>query len=243
MHPVLKHIIVFFVFFTISTANVFAQPPMQKFWALNQPHYIYMNGSTGWTLNNNGYVTPSISTRSLILTTNVGNQASSAFYNLKIGTRRDFTVTFTYTPSGDRAADGFTFLIQNNSITGLGNAGGSLGYYPTFTNSMAIGFNLYSSYTVGVEYFHNATVDPQSTTYTSVSSLGSGTAVNVTIVYSYSAKTLVLTLVQGATTIYNHTYTAIDIPTIVGSPVAWVGFTGATGGSQSTQTISNFIFK
>lgn len=223
--------------------NVFAQPPIQKFWALNQPHYIYMNGSTGWQINNNGAVNPTISGTTLTLTTNVGWQASSAFYSVKMSTRRNFTVTFTYTPSGDRTADGITFIMQNNSLTGLGNDGGSLGYYPEFTSSIAIGFNLYSSYTVGVGYFTNATVDPQSTTYTSVPSLGNGTAVNVTIVYNYSAKTLTLTLVQGVTTIYNHTYTGIDIPTIIGSPLAWVGFTGATGGSQSTQTISNFIFK
>lgn len=235
---------IYILLLTLLSLNVFAQPPIQKFWALNQPHYIYMNGATGWQINNNND-NVSISGQTLTLTNNNNTQAGSAYYMLKMGMRRDFTASFIYTSSGGDGgtlADGTAFVIQNNGTTALGATGEGLGYQGIGNNNIAVCFNLYPSYTIGVKYVTNG-VDPSTGGYTSASPITlSGSSVNVTISYSYSAKTLTVKLVQGANT-KTFTYNGMDIPAILGSPLGWVGFSGATGGSRSTQTVTNFIFK
>jgi len=78
---------------------------------------------------------------------------------------------------------------------------------------------------------------------TSPVNVASGDPINVTLVYNAAAETLTEYL-EDATTgnVYSHTYTGIDLAATLGGPTAILGFTGATGGVVSTQTISNFGF-
>ncbi|WP_172795611.1 L-type lectin-domain containing protein [Paludibacter jiangxiensis] len=234
-----------------------AQPPIQKFWALNQPHYIYMNGSSGWQINNNGNVAPSIVNRVLTLTTSELSQASSAFYKLKMGMRRNFTATFTYTPSdfsyictswygwggcktyNYNPADGICFVIQNATTTSLGLHANNLGYQG-ISPSIAIAINIYG--TNGIKFLTNGVI---TTPYDPVSpvNLASGNPIIFTITYNYSAKTLTVKMDEQSTTNTTTKYFSVDIPSVLGSPLGWVGFTGATGGYWSTQTVSNFVFR
>ncbi|XZF15308.1 autotransporter-associated beta strand repeat-containing protein [Chitinophagaceae bacterium MMS25-I14] len=204
----------------------------------NYPYF----GTSGsnWQLNNNGNVTPTIASNVLTLTTNSGNQAASAFYKCKVRVDGDFKATFTYTPSGDIAADGVAFILQNSDVAALGGGGGSMGY-SVISNSFGLVFNIYNGHQIGMNVGTNGAIN-----YGSVSPvvMNSGNAINVTATYSYSAKTLTVNLAeQGTTHTFSTTYTSVDLPATLGSVVGWIGFSGATGGSQSTQKISNFIFQ
>src|SRR5581483_6995112 len=63
----------------------------------------------GWTLNGGASVAGDVAT----LTNGGGNEARSLFANTKVPTAGDFTARFTYTAGGNRAADGFGFVMQN----------------------------------------------------------------------------------------------------------------------------------
>ena len=208
-------------------------------------NYPYLGStSTGWQLNNNGAVTPSITSGVLTLTTNVGNQAASAFYNTKVRVDGDFVVKFTYTPSNttgamSTAADGMAFILQNNAVTALGATGGAMGY-TGITNSVGLSFNIYTGHTIGMNIGTNGTINYAATSPVNVAS---GNAINATVTYTYATKTMVVNLTETSTAnTFSTTYTLVDLPTTLGSVLGWIGFSGATGGQVATQKISNFSF-
>ncbi len=98
--------------------------------------------NTGWALNGNGLITPSIVGSLLTLTDGNGGEASSAFYDVGqyVG---GFVASFVYKTSG--GADGITFCVQNSSAgtNSLGNSGGGLGY-AGITPSAAFEMNIYA---------------------------------------------------------------------------------------------------
>lgn len=239
----MKKVFIFFIGVIFIHSSSLSQNEQKKFWELNQDLTFNVNGNN-WQLNNNGSVTPSIVGSVLTLTTNSGNQAASAFYKYPLRVNRNFIANFTYTPSGDIGADGAAFILQS-SVSGanaLGANGGNLGVYG-ITPEVAVIFNLYTDYTVGMNISLNGSnfFGP----YNSVSPvvLNSGNPIDVTVRYSSGTATLYVTLSERNTAhTYSTSYTGVNIVTYLGA-TAWVGFSGATGGSQSTQTITNFIFK
>src|SRR5262249_56203356 len=72
----------------------------------------------------------------LQLTDGGGNEATTVFYNTRVGIST-FDTTFTYRmhDGTDPRADGMTFIIQANSPTAIGPGGGGLGYGPDFLAS------------------------------------------------------------------------------------------------------------
>jgi len=104
-------------------------------------------GQTDMQLNGGAAVNGS----ALRLTDGLGGEARSAFAGLTQGIDTfDTTFTWTYGMAVPPQADGFTFTIQNNSVTGVGGAGGALGYAGgTFPNSLAVKFDLYDGATGG----------------------------------------------------------------------------------------------
>jgi hypothetical protein len=186
----------------------------------------------------------------LQLTDGLANEAGSAWYNTPVNIQ-NFTNNFTFQLSNAKA-DGFTFTIQNSGLTALGPAGGGLGYGPDspggtggIPSSVAIKFDLYNNNGEGDDStgLYTDGVSP-TTPFTDLSTTGidlhSGDTFSVQMVYN--GTTLNMTITDGVT---NATYTTswtVNIPSIVGSNTAFVGFTGGTGGETASQKIETWSF-
>jgi len=178
-----------------------------------------------------------------VLTDNGANEARSVFAPKPVTIGSGFTANFTYTASGNRGADGFTFVIQNSptGAAAVGAAGGSLGY-AGITNSEALEFNIYTGggQPIGTALGTNTIPVPTSSAPVN---LAGGDSVSINVVYDNVANTLtenLLDLTTGAT--YTNTFTGVNLPAALGGNTGYVGFTGSTGGNIAYQTVSNFTF-
>ncbi len=186
----------------------------------------------------------------LQLTSGLANQAGTAWFNTPQNIQ-NFTSDFTFQLSNP-AADGITFTIQNTGLTALGPAGGGLGYGPDsptgaagIGKSVAVKFDLYSNDGEGADstglYTNGASPTVPSTDMTSSAiNLHSGDEFSVHLVYN--GTTLTMTITDGVTAGTFTTSWTVNIPSIVGGNSAYVGFTGGTGGSTSSQKIENWTF-
>lgn len=205
---------------------------------------------TGFTLNQ-GQSTGGLSVAGNVATLTNGGSAegNSLFYNTK-QTISAFKVSFTYrdvgaTGTATGTADGFTFTLQNDTrgATAVGGTGNSLGYAAAggttirtaVTPSAAVAFNVYNASTTGLGT--NGALTLTNTTSNAV--LYSGNPINVTL--NYSGTTLTETLLDTTTNKSDSFTYSVNLITALGT-TAYVGFTGATGGTVSTQTISNFSY-
>ncbi len=202
----------------------------------------------GMTLN--GSATNVDDTR-LQLTTGLTYQAGSAFYNTPTNIQA-FTTDFAFQLSG-AGADGFTFTMQNVAPTAMGGNGGSLGYGPVppggstggIAKSVAIKFDFFSNSGEGTDstgiYVNGASPTVPSVDMTSSGVLlASGDTIAAHI--TYDAANLVLTLTD---IVVNKTFTRtfpMDIPGTIGSNLAYIGFTGGTGGQTSSQKILSWTY-
>jgi hypothetical protein len=141
------------------------------------------------------------------------------------------------------AADGLTFAIQNstNGVNALGGLGGGLGY-TGITPSVAVYFDLYNggSHNPRTGLLLNGSGTPGDTrSLAGIIDLGSGHPIQVHLTYDSGTLAEVVTdTITGA--VFSTTYT-VNIPTVVGGGgLAYVGFTGATGGETSVQDILNW---
>lgn len=181
-------------------------------------------------------------------------EAASVFSTSRVETSQ-FTSQFSFqildgsTPS----ADGFTFTIQGVSPTALGSSGGNLGYGPAIPlvpgigHSIAVKFDLYSNlgegtnstglYTNGAEPTLAGSIDLLPTGV----DLHSGHVFNVSLTYANS--TLQVTITDTTTTASaQQTYASLNIPSLLGSNLGFVGFTGSTGGLTAFQDILSWSF-
>lgn len=144
-------------------------------------------------------------------------------------------------------ADGFTFTIQNDGLTAIGPAGSGLGYGASqpgsgggIGKSVAVKFDIYNNDGEGADstgfYTNGASPTVPATSMTSAGViLASGHVLHAHITYDGTNLTLVL---SDKTTGASFAKTAaINIPTIVGSKTAYVGFTGSFGGFSMTTDI------
>jgi hypothetical protein len=160
-----------------------------------------------------------------------------------------FTTDFNFQLLSAKA-DGFTFTIQNAGVTAIGPNGSGLGYgasHPGGTGgiarSVAIKFDLYNNngespdstgfYTNGA----SPTVPATDMTGSGVK-LNSGHVMHAHITYDGTNLRLVLTDTVTAASFTSTT--ALNIPSIVGSSTAYVGFTAGTGGLSMTTDILNW---
>ncbi len=187
----------------------------------------------------------------LQLTTGLTYQASSVFYNTPTNIQA-FTTSFAFQLSSAQA-DGFTFTIQNVGPTAIGGYGGSLGYGPNPTTgttggiakSVAIKFDFYNNNGEGTDstglYINGASPTVPAVDMTSSGViLSSGDQINANM--TYDGVNLVMTLTD---IVVNKTFTytfPINIPSTIGSNVAYIGFTGGSGGESSSQKILSWTF-
>ncbi len=208
----------------------------------------YGNGftPTGLAINGNG----AINGTALRLTDGGVGEITSVWYSTPLNIQsfaQDFNIQLT-----DPGGDGMTFAIQNAGANAIGPGGSGLGYgasnpggNPGIPTSVAIKIDLYDNYGEGPDstglYFGGA-----SPTIPAVDMTGSGIDLHSGDVFNvhmtYDGTTLVVTFTD---TITYKTFSQswqIDIPTTVGGPTAYVGFTAASGGVTATQDVLSWTF-
>ena len=207
----------------------------------NAPLVTGFDNSSSWQVNGDAFITPAffVFPAALTLTSdNLGQQgqASSAFYTTPINTSNGFSAYFIYTATGNQAADGVTFVLQDDSrgASALGGAGGGLGY-SGISPSLAVALNLFNG--SGTTVDTNGAING----YRPVTglSLASGHRTLVAITYNPSTSTLTETLADLVDTDRAQDFTYHVDPASVPS-LAYVGFTGSDGAFTSTQTITQF---
>jgi hypothetical protein len=199
---------------------------------------LQLNGSASWLQSSNA----------IALTTNV-NQAGSFFATTPVSVQ-SFTNTFSFQLPAP-LSDGFVFVIQGNSTTGVGGTGGALGYSVNtsqtapFAKSVAIKFDLYNNTGEGTDstglYINGAPPTVPSVDMTSSGlNLSSGHVMNATM--TYDGTWLALTITDATTGQAFNDQFQVNIPSVLGGTMAYVGFTAGTGGEVSTQEILNWNF-
>ncbi len=189
----------------------------------------------GWTANGGATLASGLAT--LVDGT---NQASSLWNDQQFGVGT-FSASFTYTDtaiaSGDNA-NGIAFVLQNDNAgtSALGSGGASLGY-AGLNHSLAVAFNVSSANTIGYEFLTDGVVDGS---YQSTLDVNLNSGQPVTVNLTYENTTLEMVLMQGITEFGAHMI--VNLPSILGSSSAYVGFTGGSGSQGSYQTVSNFTF-
>ncbi|HEX4588671.1 MAG TPA: autotransporter-associated beta strand repeat-containing protein [Gemmataceae bacterium] len=197
---------------------------------------------TGWTANGTAQFPVN---DTLQLTDAINGQTGSAWFNTPVSVRGPYTIKLTYTTltGSGTPADGFTIGFQNDpaGTAFLGGGGGALGW-TNITNAAAFAFNIYAPNTKGVKAVYTGTggvgTGAPYISMAPVNPTSFNNPVNVTI--NYDGTKFTGTLVQGANTFTIPALTFPDIATIVGGSTAIFGFTGATGGENAQQQISNF---
>jgi hypothetical protein len=181
----------------------------------------------------------------LRLTDGGNGEASSAWYNNPVAPG-PFSTTFTLQDQPVLAsADGVCFVIQADprGTAALGGSGGGEGY-AGIVNSIAIKFDLWTHgtlqsttglFTGGQSPDSDPTMDVPLTGI----DLGSHHPILVTLAYDGS-RTLTETVTDTVTGVtFTHSY-SLDLAQVIGTSVAYAGFTGGTGGATAIQDIVNW---
>jgi len=155
----------------------------------------------------------------------------------------------------DPPADGFTFTIQRQSNTALGGGGGAVGFVG-IPNSLGVHFRWYdngnSISNVGI--WTNGVADNTNEVATGGTDINgqpfgflmtNGHNYKVDISYDDTNKAINLTVTDLTDTTvapFTTQFTGQDVTAAIGGPIGYVGFTGATGGANAEQDISNWTF-
>ena len=168
-----------------------------------------------------------------------------------------FTASFVYTNVNKLGIDGVTFCVQNDPNSGKGPSGprpARFGYQ-NIRNSGAVDFNIYNGHSShrisssaitcsgGTSKSQTAATLP-ATAYISTlpADLTDGDPIQVNLAYNSAAGILSETLTDPGKGTFSYSFTGVNFQAVLAGQSGYVGFTGVTGGVNSTQTISNFIF-
>ena len=193
---------------------------------------------TNMTLNGTGV---SATAGALTLNDGVGGEASSAFLSNPYATNSSFSGSFVITlinAGFDPQADGVTFLFQNDpgGVNALGTGGGGVGALG-LSNSFGIVFQSWDNNHVGT--FSNGDVFGGSQALQNFN-LGDQNDF-VAVSFNYTPGLFNYTATNTATGQSLSESVNFDLTSL--GPTAYIGFTGGTGLSYATQTISNFDLK
>ncbi len=202
---------------------------------------------TGLALNGSA----SINGVALELTDGGTGEAGSVFSTNAVSVQ-GFNTTFNF-QLVNAVADGFTFTLQGDGPTSIGDGGGALGY-ASILQSVAIKFDLYDNNGEGYDStglfvdgdMPSAPISGDNAADTSIDmtssniNLTSGDVMSVNL--AYDGATLTETITDISTqAVFTQSY-AINIPSFIGSGYGYVGFTAGTGGKTATQNILNWIY-
>jgi len=156
---------------------------------------------------------------------------------------QSFITDFTFQQT-NATADGMTFTIQGSNIWALGYAGGGLGYQG-IPSSVAVKFDLYSNAGEGVDstglYTGGVAPTVPSVDLSSTGiNLHSGDVMHAHMVYD--GTNLAMTLTDTVTSAAVTEVFPVNIPSLVEGSVAFVGFTGSTGGMGATQNVLSWTY-
>ena len=143
-----------------------------------------LNVASGTSLNLQGNEVTT-SNPVLTLTDNNGNEARSVWLGSPVNIASNFTASFTYTPGGNKGADGFALVFQNQGTAALGVGAGDLGYVGITGATVAYEMNLYPTYTTGTNFVQSNTAGHYNSTGNV--SINSGNPINVVLTYNASA--------------------------------------------------------
>ena len=201
-------------------------------------------GGTTWQVNNSGIASNPINSDVLTLTDGADGEARSRVLSNGCAVRGaggGFHASFIYQNVGAGAADGVTFVLHSDSrgTLALGAGGGSLGY-AGITPSVALEINIYNQHPIGTQLLTNGVIADAHTTNPII--FASGDPINIALSYNPATTTLSETDTDLSTNgVFTTSYT-VDIAAALGGSSAIMGFTGATGGLNSTQTIGSFSY-
>lgn len=210
----------------------------------------------GWQVNqwDSAALSPVNPPHSITLTTNTNGQSRSMFYETRQDISR-FRVEYTYTFTGEQLHPmGAAFVLHNRpagaSAVATGSASGvstNFGYSdlfgafsgPSLAVSMQSGYLGAGSSSSGV--YTGGSVAGGSTS-TGLLNFFSGNPIEVEIDYDGTLLSMMATdTVSGEA--FQLGLVAIDIESLMGGSLAYVGFTGSTNNNIGTsQTISDFSF-
>jgi hypothetical protein len=179
----------------------------------------------------------------LNLTTASGNEASSYWFNTAQNIT-NFTESFTYTDSSTNGADGIAAVWQNVGTSALGGGGGSLGF-ANLASSAGLAMNIYGGNSGSGSQYNNtiAAGSPGTTPTPGGVNIDSGDPINVSLSYKESDGALTETMTDTVTSqTFTRVWRGISIQGQVGGTTALVGLTGATGGVNAAQSVTNFKF-
>lgn len=170
------------------------------------------------------------------------SQAGSAWFNTPVDITK-FTNDFAFQLE-NADADGITFTIQNSGVTALGAAGGNLGF-AGIAKSVAVKFDLYNNNGEGDDstgIYQNGVSPTTPAIDLSSSGIDLHNGDTFSVHMTYDGATLAMSITDGVTgAVYNHSW-SINLPQVVGSNTAYVGFTGGTGGTTASQKIETWSF-
>ncbi len=206
--------------------------------------YPNFTGATGLTLLGNAQIVGTI----LRLTPQSNNQTGVVWTDQQVTVATGFTTTFQFLISPTSGgADGMTFAMQSYSPTAMGSAaagGGGLGY-DGIPNCVVVEFDHYlnGNYTDPTGNHlsvHTGYAAPSSANETT--SLGSTSAIanfggTHTATISYEGTDLIVEL-DGNVVLT----VPVDLALVFGGDLAYVGFTGATGGLSEQHAILSWSF-
>jgi hypothetical protein len=209
----------------------------------NPPPWVTFN-DTNWVINDNGNIAPAITTNGLLtLTDGNGDESSSAFYAVGqyVG---GFIASFTYQTTG--GADGVTFCVQDSpaGANALGAPGGALGYQG-IAPSVAFEINIFASAHggIGIRAGTNGSIgDFSNIGYVSPAPVNLTSGDNIYVQLYYLAGVMQVLLSDPSAPATYVTNLPVDVPFTLGSTSAYIGFTGADGGTASIQTVSNLLY-
>jgi hypothetical protein len=203
-----------------------------------------VNFPSAFTATGLNLIGATITSNKLQLTDGGAGEARTAWFTTPVNVQK-FTTDFNFQQTA-ASADGFTFTIQgsNRTIYAQGGNGYALGY-AGIPNSVAVKFDLYSNSGEGSDstgfYINGASPTVPAVDMTSSAiNLHSGDIMHAHI--TYDGTTLTLTITDTVTNRTFTTSTAINIPGTVGANVAYVGFTGGTGGLTAVQNVLNWTY-
>ena len=197
----------------------------------------FRTNGLGWAFVNAGGGGSYFSSPNVLSLTSGYNQRRAAWFTTKMNISA-FQASFLYQDLGGGGADGVAFVMQNSpdGTNALGTVGGGMAYN-TITASAAVKLNVYTASSLAF------TTGGANGTFVSTApvNLAGGDPIQVDLAYSNSTLRISLSnTLSGAT--FTTNVNSLNLPGVIGTNLAYVGITAATGGLFANQQVSNFRF-